>query len=286
VLEPAAIPDRHVHSQWSWDARQGDMLASCRRAAALGLPAITFTEHADFTPWANDRPRGRGIRIPDSASRSGDLDIAGYWESIDHCRASVPGLRIESGIELGEPHRFPERVQPLLAHRQLDRVLGSVHCVDIDGVLTDLSSPGVLDAENAPALFQRYLDETLALVESDAPFLILTHLDYPKRYWPHAVLGFDERDHEERLRGVLRALAGSGRILELNSSRALAHPRGPNPGEVTVRWWYEEGGAAVSFGSDAHSADLVAAGVSGLGAIAQAAGFRAGADPLAFWGRL
>ena len=49
---PAALPaDSHVHTQWSWDAVAGSMEDTCQRAAAIGLPAVAFTEHADFTPW-------------------------------------------------------------------------------------------------------------------------------------------------------------------------------------------------------------------------------------------
>ncbi|MGI8847304.1 MAG: PHP domain-containing protein [Candidatus Dormibacteria bacterium] len=284
-MSAPVLPDRHVHSQWSWDARYGDMLATCRRAADLGLPAVAFTEHADFTPWENGQPRVRGVRIPDNSARTGDLDIVGYWDSIDRCRAACPDLHIESGVELGEAHLFPDRVDAMLGHRPLDRVLGSVHCILLDGVLTDLSAHGLLTATDAPGLFARYLEATLDLVTSAAPFAILAHLDYPKRYWPHAELPFDERDHEDQLRDVLRALARSGRILEINSSRALAAPRGPNPGPVIVRWWYEEGGGAVSFGSDAHQPEHLAAGLGDLAAIAEMAGFRGGKDPLAFWTR-
>src|SRR5215472_2759976 len=44
-------PDGHVHSEWSWDAPAGSMEQTCARAAALGLPAVAFTEHADYTTW-------------------------------------------------------------------------------------------------------------------------------------------------------------------------------------------------------------------------------------------
>ncbi len=43
--------DGHVHAEWSWDAPGGSMERTCARAVSLGLPAVTFTEHADYTPW-------------------------------------------------------------------------------------------------------------------------------------------------------------------------------------------------------------------------------------------
>ena len=54
-----------------------------------------------------------------------------------------------------------------------------------------------------------------------------------------------EKDFEEEYRAVFRALAGTGRALEVNTSSPLASVD-------QVRWFHEEGGEAVSFGSDAH----------------------------------
>ena len=186
-----SLPDRHVHTEWSWDAAHGEMLATCARAVELGLPAVAFTEHADFNAWvpcaagedasagAGSRkdPGSRGrlaapnrwdwsqghipghrwpVRTPVSPTRSGYLDIAGYWEAIDRCRAAYPGLRIESGAELGEPHLFPDQVARLLSHRPLERILGSMHCIDVDGELVDMSVPELLAPEHAAGRFRRY----------------------------------------------------------------------------------------------------------------------------------
>jgi histidinol-phosphatase (PHP family) len=318
MASPGPPPDRHVHSEWSWDAAHGDMLATCRRAVEMGLPAIAFTEHADFTAWvaagppartegggsAKEERRGGGrrrarwdwssgriagrrwpVRVPARQAGSGDLDVTGYWEAIEACRAAHPGLRIESGVELGEPHLFPDRAAALLAHRPPDRVLGSLHCLEVEGELVDMSVPEVLAPACAAERFRRYLVETLELVRSPAPFTILTHLDYPKRFWPHAELRFDERDFEEEYRAVLRALARRGSVLEVNSSRAMPAPRAPCPGLLPLRWWREEGGEAVSFGSDAHRPEHLALGLPKAAALAEAAGFRPADDPLELWRR-
>ena len=54
---------------------------------------------------------------------------------------------------------------------------------------------------------------------------------------------------------------------------------------VLLQWWHELGGEAISFASDAHRPDLVASGFRDAVAMASAVGFRAPADPLAFWHR-
>ena len=45
-------PDNHVHTEFSWDASNGSMHASCARAVELGLPSVAFTEHVDMAAWA------------------------------------------------------------------------------------------------------------------------------------------------------------------------------------------------------------------------------------------
>jgi histidinol-phosphatase (PHP family) len=79
---------------------------------------------------------------------------------------------------------------------------------------------------------------------------------------------------EDDFRGVLRVLAGSGRALEVNT-------RGEFPEEL-VRWWREEGGEAVAFGSDAHDPNGLGRGFAEAAAMVEAEGFqsRSRADDL------
>ena len=87
----------------------------------------------------------------------------------------------------------------------------------------------------------------------------------------------DPREYEAEYREALTALARSGRVLEINSRLPL------DP--VLVRWWHEVGGDAVSFGSDAHTPDGVGRGFVEATAVAEAAGFRRGADRFDLWRR-
>lgn len=244
------------------------MEASCRRALEIGLPAIAFTEHADF------------VQIHGGQRR---LDVAGYLEAVTGCRAAFPDLRVLSGVELGEPHWFAGEVALVLAAGTFDRVLGSVHCVEWGGRLIDASQ---LRQAGDPAEFMRaHLRETQSLVESAQPFQVLAHLDYPKRYWPPDAEPFRSADYEEETRAVLRSLAARGGVLEVNSTRGIDPARGLCPGLEVLRWWHQVGGAALSFGSDAHDPSKVAAGFATAAAAAEAAGFRPSDDPAGFWRR-
>ena len=241
-------PDGHVHTEWSWDAADGSMERSCARAVELGLPSIAFTEHADFTRWVIDPEVAAQLRWrhpawigPDGRFSPPPLDAVGYLAGVQRCRDRFPGLRILSGTELGEPHWHKDAVNALLGTGTFDRVLGSVHSLELDAIrLVDL----LFDRAEPADLIQAYLGEALRLAESTAPFAVLAHIDYPVRHWPAEAGPFDATRFEDEYRTVLEALARSGRVLELNT-------RVPLPA-VIVRWWYEAGGEALVVGSDAH----------------------------------
>jgi histidinol-phosphatase (PHP family) len=122
-----------------------------------------------------------------------------------------------------------------------------------------------------------YLDETLRLAESTAPFAVLAHIDYPVRYWPADAGPFDAAVFEDEYRAVLGALARSGRALEVNTAVPL-------PAAI-ARWWYEAGGEALTFGSDAHEPSEVASGFAAAATMAEAAGFHPGRYPHDLWRR-
>src|SRR5262249_24033708 len=113
------------------------MEKSCERAIELGLPAIAFTDHAHFVKVHEDQH---------------PVDIQGYLDSVARCRAKYAVLRILSGVELGEPHWFPDETAGVLAAGPLDRVLGSVHCVMLDGETVDASELPRRPPEDAAAL--------------------------------------------------------------------------------------------------------------------------------------
>jgi len=263
VDEPA-VSDLHVHTEWSSDAPRGSMERTCERAASAGLPAIAFTDHADFD--GETRP----------------LDLDGYLATVERCRGRFPDLRILTGVELGEAHRFRADADALLGRHRLDLVLGSCHCIPVRDRLVTIGEEGTLAPAVAEDNVRSFFAETLALVETAPVFSVLTHLDYPKRYWPHASLRYEERDFEEEYRAVLASAASAGVALEINSNQgALRH--GPCPGPTVARWWWEAGGGAVTFASDAHEPGRILAGFEVVRGVAEAAGFRQAAHEFGFW---
>lgn len=279
-----ALPaDSHVHSEWSWDAPLASMERSCARAVDLGLPAIAFTEHLDHTTWrvAADGPYASdhltALAGPDGLLTPPAFDAPGYLAAIARCRERFPGLRILSGLELGEPHRHAAACAKVLGAGRFDRVLGSLHSLP-DG--DAFAEPwGIYPHRTAASVLREYLAEIVRLVAGSDVFSVLAHIDYPVRSWPEREAGpFDPAAFEGEFRDALRATAGSGRALEINTRLPLH--------STILRWWHEEGGAAVTFGSDAHLPSFVAHGFREAADMAQAHGFRPGRNPYDLWARV
>lgn len=243
-------------------------------------PALAFTEHLDHTVWTlalDDLEEGHFLRTlaPDGVLTPPTFDTDGYLEAIDRCRRRFPDLRILSGLELGEPHRHPEAVDGVLRLGTFDRVLGSLHCLP-DGD-TFAEPPGLFQHRDAGDVLRDYLAELVRLVTDSDIFAVVAHVDYPLRYWPAKAGAFDANAFEDEFRQTLRTIAGTGRALEINTARP--------PHETLLRWWCEEGGAAVTFGSDAHEPAELARGFTEATRMATAHGFRPGRDPYDFWRR-
>lgn len=271
--------DSHVHSEWSWDAPDGSMVRTCARAVELGLPAVAFTDHVDHTTWTvttgDVDEVVRALVSPDGTLTPPHLDVSGYLECLQQCRDQFPSLRIISGVELGEPHWHADAVAELLKTGGFDRVLGSLHSLPVDGGYVEISD--LYRQWPAARVVRAYLAELPRLITSSAVFAVLAHIDYPVRYWPANAGPFDLAAFEADFRLALRPLARSGRALEVNTLVPL------DP-EI-VRWWHQEGGEAVTFGSDAHDPTALARGFVEAAAMVEANGFRSGRHPYDFWTR-
>lgn len=278
--------DSHVHSEWSWDTggptslAAGRMELMCARAVAIGLPAVVFTEHFDFddawrTTAADLMPHQQSMLDPDGYLRPPPLEVAGYLDSIDRCRHRFPELTILTGVEFGQPHLFGQQAAQLVDLSTFDRVNGSLHTLQVG---EDRYEPNTLFRMwPADEVIRAYLDEIPRIVAGSEQFEVFCHIDYAVRAWPSSVAGpFDPRRFEGEFRAAMRALAGGGRALEMNTRRLW--PWIP-------QWWTEEGGRALTFGSDAHVPEALAAHFPEAVAMVESFGYRPGRRVEDFWTR-
>lgn len=263
------------------------MVAACERAVELGLPSIAFTEHVDLTPWfvpdeaTEAFPADmRDLIGDDQRLRAPAVDLEGYFEAIDRCRSRFPSLRILNGLEIGEPHWFPDVTARLLAQGPFQRVLGSLHSLHVDAeprLIDEWFRTERVKGEREATAVREYLTEAIAMIESNDDFEVFAHIDYLVRQIELAGRSHQPGRFEEEYRATLRALAASDRVLEINTRLEL------DP--LILQWWYDVGGAAVSFGSDAHRGPDVAGGFERAAALAASIGFEPQADPCDFWRR-
>jgi histidinol-phosphatase (PHP family) len=278
--------DCHVHSEFSWDtggpasSAKGTMRRTCARAVRIGLPVVIFTEHLDLSGW-RAAPEDFDVHERQHIDEEGlmqppPLDVDSYLDAVDRCRQAFPDLRILTGVEFGQPHLDRPAADALFDLAALDRINGSLHTLPFDG---HRSEPVTMFRElTDPAqVIWTYLEEVLAMADG-GDFAVFTHIDYAARAWPDVEHGpFNHLQFEDGFRQAMRSLASSGRALEMNTGRPL-RPWIP-------QWWAEEGGKAVTFGSDDHTGTTVAANFPEATALLDHFGFTAGRRPEDYWTR-
>jgi histidinol-phosphatase (PHP family) len=253
----------------------------CEQAVQIGLPAVVFTEHLDFEEhWRVDYG-DIGEHAQKFVDDTGHVqlpafDVDGYLAAIDRCRHDFPDLRILTGVEFGQPHMWDAKAKPLLTSGAIDRVNGSLHMLSF--VEGDRTEPTTLYRYRpAEEVMWAYLEEIPRMVAGSSSFEVFTHIDYAVRSWPTATAGpFDPKRFEDGFRSAMRFIAQSGRALEMNTRQLESW---------IPQWWAEEGGHAVTFGSDAHSDQPLAGMFPEAIAMVEAFGFRPGRHPEDFWTR-
>jgi histidinol-phosphatase (PHP family) len=273
--------DQHVHTQWSLDAPTGSMRQACARAIELGLPAVTFTDHADLTTLVVSDDAAAYIEsiggtVTGGVYRPPPLDVAGYLSCVAECRAEFPGLPIRAGVELGDPHLHPEAAAAV-AGSGFELIVGSVHSLRRAAGFADAADryADLPDAE----VVREYLAHVTTMIETSGHFDVLAHINYAARYWPGRQGDYRSADFENEYRKALRALARTGRGLEINTSGWL-----PLDADL-LTWWWAEGGRVVSFGSDAHDPVTIGREFASAAAMAHAAGFSPASDGSGLWMR-
>lgn len=249
----ATIPhDYHVHTLFSFDGRL-PLDTVCDEAIARGIPEVCTTDHADFVPGDD----GCGYFQP-----------AAFFAELERCRERYDGrLTLRAGVEIGEAHRYSAEVDQLLNGHPFDFVIGSLHYVGDEFLMTRRYFEG----RTAREAYTAYFAELLELAKV-GDFDVLGHLDVPKRYGVAVHGPFDEREYEEEIRAVLRVCIERGIGIEINTG-TTRRAGVPSPGPEALRWYREMGGEILTIGSDGHRAEHIGYALDEAVALARAAGF-------------
>lgn len=236
--------DYHTHTAFSPDG-QHTMVAMCQQALEMGLREIAFTEHVEWHPPAFFRP-----------------DFARYFEAIEACRAifAPQGLRVLSGVEIGNPHEYPDDVAALVAAHDFDVTIASLHWLSGHNIQRqDCFDNGY---GSAATVYEAYFTDltymaAIATLTLNPRRTIIAHFD--RILWPGLLAG--SRPELERMEPVIRdaweVVAASGAALELNTRLLRFSPSWRCELVTMLRWFREAGGRRVVVNSDAHRSEHI-----------------------------
>ncbi|MEG1822888.1 MAG: histidinol-phosphatase HisJ family protein [Clostridiales bacterium] len=232
--------DVHMHSvDFSGDA-VSTMEEMCQSSINQGLERICFTEHVDFDPHYDDS-------IP--------FDPVKYDNFIDTMRSKFGDkIKILQGVEVGEPHMYPEEYDKILK-RNYDMVMVGLHYVNLPMGLHWTGNGGKdIFTFAVDRIYRRYYEDLLAVVKLGG-FDVLAHFDYPKRYLKK------DAQEDDLINEILTLLVKSPGLLEINTSSWRYGFSESTPGNKILKKYKDIGGSKVTIGSDAHDKKDVGFGV-------------------------
>ncbi len=246
--------DYHIHSKNSSDG-SSSISEICRSAVKSGISEIAITDHFEPSIGNENCPF---------------YDQKRYWADMIKAKHAFRGkLNIKLGVELGQPHLFPEATKAVMEDFPYDYVIGSAHKLP-EGM--DVSELDYASAD-AEAVCGMYLKQIEALIRWN-DFDCIGHLDLIKRYSMKSYNRYITLAcRYELLKEVLKLAIENGKGIEINTSGLRQEARETLPGLDVLKLYREIGGEILTIGSDAHNASDVGKGALEAVELARAAGF-------------
>lgn len=233
--------DNHNHSQFSFDGKRTSVEKSAGSAKAKGLGGICFSDHCDF-------------HVPPMKAAFESLcpevfDVVAQQQEIDAMSASLRGIKILKGIEVGMYRDCREQIRKHLSLYSFDQVIASVHYIDD----TDPFYGGYYEGKTWKEAYGHYLETIYEEMTWLGDFDIMGHFDYVARYAPYPQAGILYADFPDIFDEMLKYLAHNGKALEINTKTYQDYSgRTPVLDRNILLRFRELGGEAVSLGSDSH----------------------------------
>ncbi len=229
--------DYHVHTDHSFDCKT-PMAEMCAAAVRAGVSEIAFTDHLN-----------NHLMDIDLGYYNADL----YFANLEQCRARFPNLTIRAGVEVGEPHRWAEKVLPILERYPYDIILGSLHWVGN----YNMFDPNYFRAYPQSRTFGNYFVELAEMVRHGG-FDILAHVDLPKRVGFDLYGEYDICRYEDAICTIWQACIDHAITPEINTKGVRCPVGELHPAGQALHWYAELGGRRLTLGSDAHRPESVA----------------------------
>lgn len=232
--------DYHMHTYFSRDGKM-TMDEACKKALSIGLKEIAFTDHMD-------------IDLPDNELAFQIADMDKYISAVETVKAKYRGrLNVKTGIEIGIQDWTLETAGSLVDKYNYDFVIASIHMVT--GL--DPYYPEYFRTRSKIQGYTEFYQTIYDLLQIYNDYNVLGHLDYIRRYCPHA---YESNDHfigTNLIDAILKLLVDKGKGLELNTAGFKHYSRQPHPHPDILKRYRELGGEIVTIGSDAHSIEFI-----------------------------
>lgn len=235
--------DCHDHTFYSHDGRSS-IDEMCQGAVEAGVAHLALTEHYDYDLEGGLEHYGSRHERRMQEMREAKL----RW---------ADRLELLCGIEIGQMHTAVAECKRFLAENDFDVVIGSLHTLRPARSIYedfDYSTP-----QRCDAVYQQFFDEAMELLELD--FDIFGHFDYPLRLMQQSYPAPTMLPWKDRMLPFLRALAESGKALEINTSGVRRWMGKPGGEDWILTAFRQFGGRRISVGSDAHEGKDVGSGI-------------------------
>ncbi len=228
------LADYHMHSNFSDDSTY-PMEEEIKRAIAIGLDEICFTEHIDY-----------------GVAAVVNCDCGAYRQEFERCRA-IYGDRIglKFGIEFGvQTHTVPE-FQQNFDRFDYDFVILSCHQVDNQ----EFWRQDFQKEKTQREYNELYYLEILKVMQLYDDFSVLGHLDVIRRY--DEAGSYSSESVDDIITEILTHVITHGKGIEVNTSSFRYGLDDLTPSRKILKRYRELGGTIITIGSDAHAEDHV-----------------------------
>jgi histidinol-phosphatase (PHP family) len=229
VVPPA---DYHLHTPLCRHAI-GEPVDYARRAAALGLEEIGFSDHSpmrsdDFDDW-----RMRFDQLEE------------YVESVRQAQRDCPELTIRLALEIDYLPGQEDWIRELAGRHPWDYFIGSVHYVTDSWAVDHPAALSEWDRRDVWEVWSAYFERLTRAAETGC-FEILGHADLPKKFRHRPT-----RDCTPLYEALLEAARKNHCAIELNTAGLRKDCREIYPAAEILRLAWQKR-IPITFGSDAH----------------------------------
>lgn len=241
--------DSHVHTSFSTDS-ETPMENMVIQGIRNGLKGLTFTDHMDYHFPKKYNWDTKGGQAPFT------FDINSYFSCITELKKSYKNqIDLYYGVEIGLKEDACEDNLLLSQNETLDYIIGSTHLVDD----IDPYYPEYWESFEEKKGLRKYFETTYDNLQNlgDIHIDTLGHLDYIVRYSPSGYNLYSYQMFSDIIDEILKFIIEKGISLEVNTSGYKNGGPMPNPNEDIIRRYRDMGGELITFGSDAHTTDLL-----------------------------